>query len=174
MLFLCFSVFNKCKFQNTSIQDPLDFVTHLVLWFDSMPLHQKHGSCKRIKGYQGIKWRKPTMTKNMVESSLSTYWINCETKFIIYPLSLLKLCRYKILKAPLPNTSSYYITMPHKNGKKSLFEFLKKSCWRNHKNQALKKISRKPFSLHDNPCKTCFIMTNIHIEHEKLSKIQEK
>jgi hypothetical protein len=92
-------------FQNTSIQDALDFVTHLVLWLDLMPLHQKH-SCKRIKGYQGIKWRKPTMTKHMVKSSLSTYWINCETKFIIYLLSWFKLCKYKILKAPLPNTSS--------------------------------------------------------------------
>jgi hypothetical protein len=106
-------------FQNTSIQDPSDFATPCILTY-SMPFHQKHGSCKRIKGYQGIKRRKPTMTKHMVESSLPTYWINFETKFIIYRLSLLKLCGYIILKALLPNTS-YCITMPHKSGKKSFF-----------------------------------------------------
>jgi hypothetical protein len=99
---------------------------------------------------------------------------DCETKLIIYPLSWLKLCAYTILKAPLPNTSSYYISMPHKSGKNITFQFLKKSCLKNHKNQALKKISRKPLSLHDNPCKTCFIMSNKHTNHERASKIQEK
>lgn len=155
------SVSSASVLQNTSAQDPPDSATHLVLWLDSTPLqsrplHQKPGSCKRIKGYQGTRQRKPTMTKHMVESSLSTYWINYETELIIYPLSWLKLRGYTVLKAPLPSTSSYCITMPHKSGKMITLQFLKKSCLRNHKNQSLKKIGRKPLSLHDSPCENMF------------------
>jgi hypothetical protein len=122
------SVSSASVLQNTSAQDPLDSATRLVLWLDSTPLqsrplHQKPGSCKRIKGYQGTRQRKPTMTKHMVENSLSTIMKQNSSSILCHGSNCMDTQSWR-----LPCPAHHHTALPchTKVGKRSLFR-----SWKN-------------------------------------------